>query len=146
MASQQQILFYWKAWTVCLHLKYFTYFTSTVSTVSPQQCRSALPHQMPCWAKLMSNKDLPCKFCVCIAHIHVCTQRVTCVSNVHLCPYLHCVLVPHVWSHSVAQMVSMGRRKDFLPEGHMFVMLAKLTFPMFWWGLFCLGSTGRICQ
>lgn len=153
MASQQQILFFWKAWIMCFTRLCLSPNISYSSQTSFYSCglnpwilsrhRAALLHQMPCWAKLMSAGDWLRKLYVYTAHTYMHTKGALCLKYTFTSLYRQCV-----WRSTFSGMcwMHMGSKRDFLQEGCLSDVLSKMPFPMSWWGLLGSGGIGGMSQ
>lgn len=126
MASQ--ILFYWKARTECLHQSISHNSTNPVSTAVLWVISSAgQPGTIRCHAGLnwCLTRICPASF-VFVLHTSTCAHRGWLVFQMYTCALIYTVCLCHMCDHiQWSQIVSMGRKKDFLPEGHIFAMLSQ---------------------
>lgn len=116
MASQQQTLFYWKAWTVCFTMLCLSPNISYISQILFLQLwpESSVGADQPCTIRCHAGLHW-CLPRICPASIvfilHTCTR--TCrgwpVFKMYACLLIYTVrLIQHVSSHSVAHAASTG--------------------------------------
>lgn len=155
MAPQQQILFFWKAWIICFTRLCLSPNISYSSQTSFYSCGlnpcilsrhwAALLHEMPCWAKLMSARDRLCKLWVYITHTYTHTKGALCLKCTSTSLYSVFDVTCGI-TFSGMFWIHMGNKRDFLQGGCISAALAKLPFPMSWWGLLGPGGIGGMSQ